>query len=173
VIIQKQYARRNIEGFKSPYKDTLIYRSISGLEQAEAERLLGLAMQGTKGRDLDASEPSLELKHNIEFAGAAHHPQTWVIAYLDEEPIGVVFAQRYDDKPEEGSLFFIGVIPEFRGKRFGKILHAKGLEMLSDIGVKEYVGSTDIQNEAMIRTFTANGCMLYAIRDVEVKVGLV
>jgi hypothetical protein len=38
--------------------------------------------------------------------------------------------------------------------------------------VKEYVGSTDVQNEAMIRTFAANGCRLYAIRDVEVKIGL-
>jgi GNAT superfamily N-acetyltransferase len=173
MIIQKQYARRNIEGYTSPYADDLQYVSIAALERGEIERLLGEAMRGTAGRDIDASQPGLEFDHNIEFAGAAYHPETWLIAYRDAEPVGVIFAQRYDDKMEEGSLFFVGVLPSFRGQGLGKVLHAKGLEMLASIGVKEYVGSTDVQNEPMIRTFAANGCRLYAIRDVDVKVGLV
>jgi GNAT superfamily N-acetyltransferase len=172
MIIQKQYARRNIEGFTSPYVDGLRYASIAGMERRDIERALGEAMRDTASRDLDASAPALELDHNIEFAGTAYHPETWVVAYRGDEPAGVIFAQRYDDKMEEGSLFFVGVLPAFRGQGLGKVLHAKGLEMLASIGVKEYVGSTDVQNEAMTRTFAANGCRLYAIRDVEVKVGL-
>jgi ribosomal protein S18 acetylase RimI-like enzyme len=172
MIIQKQYARRNIEGYTLPYSDDLQYVSISELKRDEIERLLAEAMRGTAGRDLDPSQPGPEFDHNIEFAGTAYHPETWVIAYRDEKPVGVIFAQRYDDKMEEGSLFFVGVMPEYRGQGQGKVLHAKGLEMLASIGVKEYVGSTDVQNEAMIKTFAANGCRLYAIRDVDVKVGL-
>jgi ribosomal protein S18 acetylase RimI-like enzyme len=173
VIIQKQYARRNIEGYRSPYSDELSCRPISSLKREEIIAIYGEAMRDTAGRDLDSTNPALELDHNIEFAGTAYHPETWVIAYRDEKPVGVIFAQRYDDKMEEGSLFFVGVMPAFRGQGLGKVLHAKGLEMLASIGVKEYVGSTDVQNEAMIKTFAANGCRLYAIRDVDVKVGLV
>ena len=173
MIIQKQYARRNIEGYRAPYDQALGYVSITEIGKVELLRVLGEAMRGASARDLDVDHPEIELEHNIEFAGDAYHPETWVIAYKDEQPVGVIFAQRYDDKLEEGSLFFIGVLPEFRGQGLCKVLHAKGLEMLAGIGVKEYVGSTDVQNEAMIRTFAANGCRLYAIRDVDVKVGLV
>jgi RimJ/RimL family protein N-acetyltransferase len=129
-------------------------------------------MYGSLSRDrffeLSAEEAMNEY---VEFAGAAHHPETWVVAYDEDRPVGVVFAQRYDDKPEEGSVFFIGVVPEFRGLGFGTVLHAKGLAMLSAIGVKEYVGSTDVQNEAMTRTFATNGCRLYAVRKVDSDTG--
>jgi GNAT superfamily N-acetyltransferase len=173
MIIQKQYARRNIEGYRSPYEDALRCVSINEIDTVELIRVLGEAMRGGSARDLDVDHPELELEHNIEFAGDAYHPETWVIAYKDDQPVGVIFAQRYHDKLEEGSLFFIGVLPDFRGQGLGKVLHAKGVEMLAEIGVKEYVGSTDVQNEAMIRTFAANDCRLYAIREVDVKVGLV
>jgi RimJ/RimL family protein N-acetyltransferase len=173
MIISKQYARRSIEGYQSPYSESLEYRSISELSNSEVVRLLAETMRDGRARDFDPTQPELEFNQMIEFAGTAYHPETWVAAYREGEPIGLVFAQRYDDKPSEGSEFFIGVLPPFRGQGLGKVLHAKGLEMLSKLGVQEYVGSTDVQNEAMIRTFAANGCRLYAIREVEIKQGLV
>ena len=173
MIIQKQYARRNIEGYRAPYENVLTYVSIREIKRDELLRVLAEAMKGAAARDLDTEQPEMELEHNLEFAGDAYHPETWVVAYQQGQPVGVIFAQRYHDKLEEGSLFFIGVLSEFRGQGLGKLLHAKGLEMLAEIGVKEYVGSTDVQNEAMICTFAANGCRLYAVRDVDVKVGLV
>lgn len=173
MVIQKQYARRTIDGYVSPYPDRFRYLSISELDIDEVLRLFSNALLGTMGRDLNPAEPAEELKFIIEFAGDAYHPETWVVAYDSEMPIGMIFAQRYADKPLEGSLFFIGVLPEHRGKGFGGILHAKGLEMLAAIGVKEYVGSTDVNNEPMLQVFKANDCRLYAIRDVKVKVGLV
>jgi GNAT superfamily N-acetyltransferase len=173
MIIQKQYARRNIEGYTSPYEDSLTYLSIGGLEVAVVKQVLHAAMAASLARDIVAEEDGSALEHFIEFAGDAYHPETWVIAYQDNKPVGLVFPQRYDDKPEEGSLFMIGVVPEFRGKGLSKILHAKGLELLASVGVKEYVGSTDVKNEPMIRTFASNGCRLYAVRDIEIGVGLV
>lgn len=173
MIIQKQYARRNIEGYLSPYAEELQYKSITELSREEIESALASAMQDSKARDISGDKGWSELEDFKDFAGNAYHPETWVVAYSGEAPIGVIFAQRYHDKLEEGSIFFIGVLPSSRGKGLSKILHAKGLEMLASLGVKEYVGSTDIQNEPMIRTFATNGCRLYAIRDVEIGEGLV
>lgn len=172
MIIQKQYARRNIEGYRSRYEDSFEYRSILRVDDQTTEHLLVKAMSDSLARDIGEDGWS-SLSDFREFAGAAYHPETWCIAYRENEPIGVVFAQRYEDKLEEGSLFFIGLLPEYRGKGYAKLLHAKGLEMLSDFGVKEYVGSTDVKNIAMIRAFAANGCRLYAIREVEIGKGLV
>jgi GNAT superfamily N-acetyltransferase len=172
MIIQKQYARRNITGYTSPYEDALDYHSIVTMDADHVNTILRDAMKDSAARDI-GEEGWSSLADFREFAGEAYHPETWCVAYNNNEPVGVVFAQRYDDRPEEGSLFFIGVLPEHRGKGYAKVLHAKGLEMLAAIGVTEYVGSTDIANAPMIRAFAANGCRLYAVRDVELGKGLV
>ncbi len=52
----------------------------------------------------------------------------------------------------------IGIVPGYRQRGLGKVLHAKGLEILSKQGATEYVGSTDLENPAMIRIFESNGC---------------
>lgn len=157
----------------SPYDDPLTYRSISELNSDDVLSIYTRSIEGGLARDIDQTSPKSEFDDMIQFADSAYHPETWLVGYLNNEPVGVVFAQRYHDKLEEGSLFVIAVLPEFRGQGFGKILHAKGLEALAGIGVREYVGSTDVNNPGMIRIFEANGCRLYAVRDIEIKVGLV
>lgn len=173
MIIQKQYARRNVEGFVSPYDMHFEYKCIQHLDEQALRDVLIDAMSNSLARDIVAEEGWNELKEFIEFAGGAYHPETWLVAYQEERPVGIIFAQRYDDKPEEGSLFFVGVASTYRGKGLAKVLHAKGLELLSQVGVKEYVGSRDVLNIPMIKAFESNGCRLYATRDVEIGEALV
>jgi hypothetical protein len=51
----------------------------------------------------------------------------------------------------------IGIVPGYRHKGLGKILHAKGLEILSRQVAIEYIGSTELENAAMIRIFEIIG----------------
>jgi ribosomal protein S18 acetylase RimI-like enzyme len=78
--------------------------------------------------------------------------------------MGILIPKIFDDIPEEGTIHTFGLFPEFRGQGLGKILHAKGLEVLSELGATRYVGSTDRQNEPMIATFQANGCQKMGLR---------
>ncbi len=94
-------------------------------------------------------------------------PDKWLVAFISGNPIGYVFPQQFWDKPEEGSIFDIAVLPNFQGKGYGKILHAKGLEMLAEMGVENYVGSTEVENLPMIAIFLANGCVLTKIHTIE------
>ena len=167
MIIEKQYARRSVEGYRSPYEDTFEYRPISTLSRSELLTIISEVQRGSEGRDITGEASDELLDGMIEFANTAFDPSAWLIAYLDGEIAGLVFAQRYFDKMEEGSIFLVGVTPDFRGKGFGKILHAKGLQLLSDMGVTGYVGSTDINNLSMLRIFDANDCRKTAIRKVE------
>jgi GNAT superfamily N-acetyltransferase len=166
MIIQKQYARRDITGYKSPYSDPFEYRSIVEIGMDEVCRTM-IPFNENKSAPDRFAQARIEFDELIEYAGTAYKPEYWYAATLGNKIIGVVFPQRYWDKMEEGSIFHIGVLPEHQGKGYGKILHAKGLETLATMGCTGYVGSTEIENARMISVFLANGCKLTAVREVE------
>jgi len=171
MIIKKQYARRNIAGYQSPYNDPFEYRPIADINQQEFFQILSEVLHSTpiiesKAERLARAEK--EFLEWVEYAGVVYGPKHWYLAYLEGEPTGVVFPQQYWDKMEEGSIFHIGILPRFQGNGYGKILHAKGLETLAKRGVTSYVGSTGVSNERMIAVFLANGCTLTKIHTIEV-----
>jgi ribosomal protein S18 acetylase RimI-like enzyme len=173
MIIEKQYSRRSIIGYRSPYADPFTYKSILELRDEEVIEILARVESESLSRDFGNQNPLVNFSELVEFAGKAYDPTNWLIAYDESAPVGVVFAQRYWDKMEEGSLFVVGLIPEYRGEGFGQVLHAKGLELLGHAGVRSYVGSTDVQNVPMIRVFEKNGCQHTAVRKIELGKGIV
>lgn len=173
MTIEKQYARRSLIGYRSPYTDPFSYKSILELQHEKVIEVLAAVEGESLGRDFGDENPLAHFSELVEFAGTAYDPTNWMIAFDDGVPVGVVFAQRYWDKMEEGSLFVVGLVPKYRGKGFGLILHAKGLELLATSGVTSYVGSTDVQNIPMIRVFEKNGCQLTAVRKIEFGKGIV
>jgi ribosomal protein S18 acetylase RimI-like enzyme len=50
----------------------------------------------------------------------------------------------------QGTLFYVAVLPAFRGRGYGRALHAGGLAMLAERGVTRYVGSTDTRNDPIL-----------------------
>ncbi len=165
-LIRKQYARRELLDYRSPYVDPFEYRSIETVSIVELCRLMIPFVEAEQNQDVFEGAKK-KLEGLIEFADSLYQPEKWLLAFKDSNPIGYVFPQRYWDKPEEGSIFDIAILPEMQGKGYGKILHAKGLQTLAEIGVKSYVGSTDVQNLPMIAIFRANGCQLTKVHTIE------
>ena len=165
--IEKQYARRNISGYRSPYADPFEYRSIVTVGIDEVFKLMAPSVENKSNAD-SLAQAKIEFEEFVRFAGPFYLPENWLVAFKDGEAVGYVFPQQYWDKPEEGSIFSIAVLPELRDRGYGKIIHAKGLEVLAESGVESYVGSTEITNRAMIATFLANGCTLSKIHRIEV-----
>jgi RimJ/RimL family protein N-acetyltransferase len=99
-------------------------------------------------------------------ADTAFDPQRWFrVSRLDSsaaepvlQPIGLILPQVYPDKPNEGTLFYLGVFPALRQQKYGQALHHLGLQLLAQAGVTRYVGSTDVRNGAMQRIFAKNDC---------------
>ncbi len=170
MIVEKRYARRSVVGYKSPYADPFTYRSTAESERREILAILGRVIEGSLSREWNASVES-KYESMVEFANVAYDPKYWMVAYDDDVPAGLVFAQRYFDVPNKGSLFIVGLVPEYRGQGFGRVLHAKGLELLAEMGVENYVGSTDLANAPMLRVFEANGCELRGGYWVELETG--
>lgn len=107
-----------------------------------------------------APDPVEGLRQLIRFAGPAFRASNWVQVISAESVVGIVLPQLYWDAPVLGTLFYLGVAPEFRGRGLGRAFHLWGLHRLRQLGATTYVGSTEVGNTAMLRVFAANGCRL-------------
>ncbi len=110
------------------------------------------------------SDPEAEFQELLAHADSAFDPHDWFVAFQKDEAVGVVLPQVFADKPSEGTLSYIGVLPAQRGKGLGAKLHLWGLEQLRQRGVIRYIGSTGSTNHAMQRIFIRNGCTEIAAR---------
>jgi RimJ/RimL family protein N-acetyltransferase len=97
-----------------------------------------------------------------ELAEDKYDENSWYIVYDENIPIGVLLPQVFADNDKEGTIFFIGLVEEYRNKRFATEMHLKGLNDLYRKGVVTYFGSTLTSNLAMIQVFKKNNCEIEA-----------
>ncbi|WP_432353609.1 GNAT family N-acetyltransferase [Sporosarcina sp. A2] len=83
-----------------------------------------------------------------------------MIFQKEGEPVGISIPHIEPGMRGEGRLFYFGILPEWRDKGMGTVCHQHTLDALKEFGATYYVGSTDAANEAMIRIFEKNGCVL-------------
>ncbi len=153
---RKAYFDLALENYRSTYSSIFTYRSLIELGEERFAEILGRAAEGDPFEE--TPDPLAALHELIDSAGAAFDASRWKIAYVQNEPVGAVLPQIYPDSATRGTLFYIGVLPEYRGRGYGRMLHALGLEELSRHGATRYVGSTDERNVPMIHVFRANKC---------------
>jgi RimJ/RimL family protein N-acetyltransferase len=72
-------------------------------------------------------------------------PTEWLLGYLaDGRLCGLVVPTRLNER--EGTIEYIGVVPELRGSGYGLDLLAKGTALLQQKGLKTVVAETDAEN---------------------------
>lgn len=155
---EKVFVERNLDDFEARHEDPFVYRSLAEIGEDRFLEVMTEAATGDPFEDVSSRDPRTDFRDLINYAGASFDPTWWRVAYLERDPIGVVLPQVYSDRTNEGTLFYVGVLPEFRGRGFGRVLHASGLAFLAAKGIRRYVGSTDARNLPMIAVFRANGC---------------
>lgn len=156
VLQDKAYFRRKIADYIAPPGEVLAYKAMAEVGREMMLKVYGLTYAENPNRNF--SSPEIDFRSHEESAGQLFDPQGWLVAFLGKQPIGIVLPQRFSDSPEEGTLMSVGIVNEYRGRGFGRVLHAKGLEVLRHQGATDYIGSTDVQNLPMIRIFGLNGC---------------
>ncbi|ENQ3079759.1 GNAT family N-acetyltransferase [Bacillus cereus] len=117
---------------------------------------------------LESMQDSLNMKELLSIDQLLYAFQTeiggrWnehcLVALQGEDPVGVILPHIEPGTVEEGRLFYLGVVPKMRGKRYGTMLHEKALYILKEIGASYYVGSTDEMNDVMKQVFSYNNCI--------------
>lgn len=85
------------------------------------------------------------------------YAEDWEIASHGGKHVGITMPQLHDEDGEIGSNFYVGVVPEYRNKGFGRALQRRAIQTLRRRGAKMIVGSTGAENTAMIRVFESLG----------------
>lgn len=149
------YQRKPIPLFVYKSDLHLVYKSLKEVGEEDFVKMLAKIYQP----DIFESDPKkcfLGLKRGA-VKTRRFYPEDWEVAYIENQAVGVTMPQLHDEKGEQGSNFYLGVVPKARDKGIGKILQQKAVETLIKRGAKGIIGSTDIKNTPMIRIFKSLG----------------
>lgn len=95
--------------------------------------------------------------HHEEFTSG---PDCIAVGFLNNKPCTLVVVQ-INQETGWSRLSYMGIIPDFRGKGFGKWVHRHGFKMMKDQGGKLYHGGTHGENLPMRKLFESHGCKLF------------
>jgi ribosomal protein S18 acetylase RimI-like enzyme len=128
----------------------LRFKSMADIGEYSFEQAIGQVTVGTLDREdrartrksgvAETARWYMQILKEGEF-----RPTEWLVGYLrDGRLCGLVVPKRLDDK--EGTIDYLGVVPELRGSGYGFDLLAKGTALLRQRGFKTVVAETDCEN---------------------------
>ena len=110
-------------------------------------------------------KPSIEIPSRLKFKAArtlSYEVLLSVVARVMESSIDASDRKQVvEDGLEEATIYYIGVLPEYRGRGFATDLLSKGTRVLQDVGVWRVFCDTDANNLPMISTFKRVGYQQY------------
>jgi ribosomal protein S18 acetylase RimI-like enzyme len=97
----------------------------------------------------------------------SYQPEWWQFGINENGDIigfvlPVIFNGGAKEGLEEGTIYYLGVLPEYRGLGFATDLLAQGTRTLQEIGVWQVFCDTAIANEPMISAFKRVGYRQYS-----------
>jgi ribosomal protein S18 acetylase RimI-like enzyme len=140
--------------------DRLIYRPLSLVGESAYVHAIHQVTAGVLDREIQAmggAEAAGKL-FNILKEDTFFEPDWLQLAYNPEgELVGLVAPVRSLDVEEEGSIGYIGVVPEKRGQSYIHDLMAKGMAVLFTAGIQVVYSEVDSDNNPMCRAFESAG----------------
>lgn len=133
-----------------------------------AVRVLASSMDASHQRKVSEHEPHevVERYLNLASDGFSYQDGWWQFGVNElGDVVGfvlpVIFKDCAKEDLEEGSIYDIGVVPEYRGLGLANDLLLQGTRTLQDIGVWRIFCDTDVNNVRMISTFERVGYRQY------------
>lgn len=145
----------------------VIFRSMDEVgENAFTDAVRRVSADALDQRTLEQREklgPAGEARENVEdLKSTEYDPTWWELAYTpDEDLIGVTVPTEI---PAGGTIGYIGVVPEMRGRGYVDALLARGTATLIETGAERITASTDIHNTPMTDAFRRAGYNQFASR---------
>ncbi|MBD3366868.1 MAG: GNAT family N-acetyltransferase [Candidatus Eisenbacteria bacterium] len=161
---RKVFVERDLSGVEAPDAGPFTYISLAQTGEPRFVEIMSRAAEGDPFEDVAARDPMTDFRELVEYAGEMFDPTWWKVARRNGRTVGVVLPQRFPGPRNEGTLFYMGIVPERRNEGLGRALHRAGLAFLAQAGVERYIGSTDDRNVPMLRIFDANDCVRKGIQ---------
>ncbi|WP_408010437.1 hypothetical protein ACJROX_09105 [Pseudalkalibacillus sp. A8] len=159
------FYKRDLDSLKTTEQETSI--EIKSIGQTTTDLFKKMWQEVVMGSLNAPSSLSIEM----EFEGmktelGSDYMKNCLIAYHDNDPIGITIPHIEPGTIEEGRLFYFGLIPEYRGNNWGITLHKRSLQYLKSIGATYYIGATGHRNIPMKRIFQVNGCRMFEKKTI-------
>lgn len=163
-----------IAGFELVYRQVRVCRSLAGLTRPPKRHftfrrarevgrrgLLVMLVGIWNGKSGPHRLPAdLELEHLVDVmrsgAGEPADMSLWRVAYFRGNPAGVALVN--DIGTGTGTLGYIGLLPELRGRGLGHALHAEALWLMRLSGLERYEDATAYDNAPMRSIFASAAC---------------
>jgi len=148
--------------------DRLRFRSMDETLLPVLVEAIGMVMSDS----MDRSDHKAVREHDAKTAAEqfvaeakdyfAYQLAWWQLGYDDKGNLvgfvqPVTFPNCQKDGLEEATIYYVGILPEHRGKGYGYDLLCKATRLLQDMGVWQIWCDTDVYNKAMIQTFKRTG----------------
>lgn len=166
LFMRKPFVKRQLAGYRLEQLDPLSYRSLEEVGYETFAEALARISEGSLSEDMIGLDSRADLEESVEEAGTCFDPRAWKLGFKGDDLVGAMLPQRFPDLPRQGTVLKIGIVPHWRGRGFGTVMHAAALGILSGQGVEEYVGSTGASNLPMLRIFERNACPVVGVRRI-------
>ena len=146
---KKRYVWQN-SGAAVKVRMRLKFRTMADVGEDEFASVVGRVTVGTLDREDRARMRKSGAAETARWymmilKEGSYDPAEWLLGYLRDGTLcGLVVPKRIDDR--EGTIDYIGVVPELRGSGYGFDLLAKGTALLQQKGFKTVVAETDAEN---------------------------
>lgn len=150
------YKKFQLEKMVVDYNPSITYELV---EESRIDSFLSMWELCTKGSLNSPSKHSIRTQYEAmkKEIGKQYSTSCYRV-YWGEKPLGMVIPIIEPGTNTEGRLFYMGILPEHRGKGLGTLLHQLGLALLQEKGATYYIGSTGIENKPMQQIFRNNNC---------------
>ncbi len=127
----------------------------SSIDASDRKKVLELGVRRAAEQFLDESRDFSYQDEWWQF-GVNYHEQ--IVGFV----LPVIYPSCTKDGLQEGTIYYIGVVPEYRGLGFANDILLKGTRILQDVGVWRVFCDTDVNNVPMISAFKRVGYRQYS-----------
>jgi ribosomal protein S18 acetylase RimI-like enzyme len=150
-----------------PREPSLAFRPLPEVGEEAFVAAIASTYEGTRdswlSRSIDEHGPLGAAQADFHDAQVMEHlPGWWELAYTEGGDVaGVIMAAR---NPSTAVIYYVGVVPEQRGRGLAPRLVRRGTEQLLQSGATEIRGDCDLDNVAMVKAFQRAGYEQFARR---------
>ncbi|MEM7249079.1 MAG: GNAT family N-acetyltransferase [Acidobacteriota bacterium] len=143
-----------------PHEDAESLLTWRDLGELGWDRVTAVMARTSQDPAATVEQATRELRDFLAPDDIHNQPDCVELGFLDDEPVAFLCAQ--SDATGWGTISFMGLVPEARGRGLGGAVQRRGFSLLRRQGAALYHDGTESENHPMLALFARHGCREHA-----------